>query len=206
MLRQRCQCITYTKYPKPANLELVEALGRLVLGDTEDVETDSLGERTALTDGDGVTLLDTERGGDVGGEVLVALLVTAVLGDEVEVLAAEDDGVGHLARGVNDTSEDTATDRDLAGEGALLVDVSAVDGLCEWLAQLIMSHHQRGHLASRKSMSIGTQSRADLKGGSRSDGSFSITIRPCNPLQSRFNAPFQTSVAFRSKTCARLAW
>lgn len=136
LLRQRCQCITYTKYPKPANLELVEALGRLVLGDTEDVETDSLGERAALTDGDGVTLLDTESGGDVGSEVLVALLVTAVLGDEVEVLATEDDGVGHLAGGVDDTSEDTATDRDLAGEGALLVDVSAVDGLCERLAKI----------------------------------------------------------------------
>lgn len=60
--------------------------------DTEDVETDGLGERSALANDDLVTGLDTESGGDVGGEVLVTLLVTGVLGDEVKVLAADDQG------------------------------------------------------------------------------------------------------------------
>ena len=46
--------------------------------------TYSLGERTALADGDPVTLLNTESGGNVGGEVLVALFVTRVLRDEVD--------------------------------------------------------------------------------------------------------------------------
>jgi hypothetical protein len=77
----------------------------------------------------------------------VTLLVTAVLGDagkrvsnllvnggphsnsQVEVLATDDEGVGHLGR-VDNTGQDTATDGDIAGEGALLVDVGAVDGLC----------------------------------------------------------------------------
>ena len=59
---------------------------------TEDVETDGLGERSALANNDLVTGLNTESGGDVRGEVLVALLVTGVLGDEVEVLAADDQG------------------------------------------------------------------------------------------------------------------
>jgi hypothetical protein len=59
---------------------------------TEDVETDGLGEGSALANDDLVTGLDTESGGDVGGEILVALLVTGVLGDEVEVLAADDEG------------------------------------------------------------------------------------------------------------------
>ena len=56
----------------------------------------------------------------MSGEVLVALLVTVVLGDEVEVLAADDDGAVHLG-GDDGAGEDTAADRDLAGEGALLV-------------------------------------------------------------------------------------
>lgn len=47
----------------------------------------------------------------------------------MEVLATDDKGVGHLGR-VDGTGEDTASDRDIAGEGALLVDVGAVDGLC----------------------------------------------------------------------------
>lgn len=48
------------------------------------------------------------------------LLVTVVLGDVVKVFTADDNGTVHLGR--DDTaSEDTATDGDKAGEGALLV-------------------------------------------------------------------------------------
>lgn len=54
------------------------------------------------------------------GEVLVALLVTGVLGDEVEVLAANDQSTVHLG-GDDGAGEDTATDGDEASEGALLV-------------------------------------------------------------------------------------
>lgn len=58
----------------------------------------------------------------------MALLVTVVLGDEVEVLATDDDGALHLG-GDDLTSEDAATDGDITGEGALLVDVVALNGL-----------------------------------------------------------------------------
>lgn len=76
------------------HLELGELLGSLALAgeDTEDVEADGLGEGPALANDDLVTGLDTESGGDVGGEVLVALLVTRVLGDEVEVFTTDDQG------------------------------------------------------------------------------------------------------------------
>ena len=50
----------------------------------------------------------------------MALLVTGVFGDEMEVFSADDDSSVHLG-GNNGTSEDTATDRDEAGERALLV-------------------------------------------------------------------------------------
>ena len=45
-------------------LELGKVLGTLddLLLDLEDVEADSLGEGAALTNGDGVTLLDTNEG------------------------------------------------------------------------------------------------------------------------------------------------
>lgn len=46
----------------------------------------------------------------------------------MEVLSSDDDSVGHLSR-VDDTVKDSASDRDVASEGALLVDVGAVDGL-----------------------------------------------------------------------------
>lgn len=85
-----------------------------------DVSTYRLAQRSALSNGDLVTLLNTEGRGDVGGQVLVSLLVTGVLGDEVEVLAADDDGTVHLG-GDDGARQDTTADRDEAGEGALLV-------------------------------------------------------------------------------------
>jgi hypothetical protein len=112
------------------HLELVELLSSLSLSgeDTEDVEADGLGERPALANDDLVTGLNTESGRDVSGEVLVALLVTGVLGDEVEVFTADDQGAVHLG-GHDGAGEDTAADRDHAGEGALLVDVVALNGV-----------------------------------------------------------------------------
>jgi hypothetical protein len=82
--------------------------------------TYSLAQRTALANGNLVTLLNTEGGGDVSGQVLVSLLVTVVLGDVVEVLAADDQSTVHLG-GDDGTGQDTATDRDSTSEGALLV-------------------------------------------------------------------------------------
>ena len=85
-----------------------------------EIKTDSLAQRPALADGDLVTLLNTERGGDVGGEVLVALLVSGVFGDEVKVLSPDDDRPVHLG-GNDGAGEDTAADGDESGKGALLV-------------------------------------------------------------------------------------
>ena len=50
----------------------------------------------------------------------MALLVPVVLGDVVKVFTANDDGAVHLG-GHDGAGQDTAADRDHAGEGALLV-------------------------------------------------------------------------------------
>lgn len=83
-------------------------------------KTYSLAEGSALANGNLVTLLNTESGGDVSGNVLVSLLVTGVLGDEVQVFTADDDGAVHLG-GNDGAGQNTATDRDETGERALLV-------------------------------------------------------------------------------------
>jgi len=53
-------------------------------------------------------------------EVLVTLLVTRVLRNEVKVFSADDDGAVHLGRH-NGASEDTTADGDETSEWALLV-------------------------------------------------------------------------------------
>lgn len=93
----------------------------------DDVEADSLGKGAALADSNDISLLNGgESGGQVSRDVAVTLLETSVLGDEVEVVTAEDDGTLHLV-GDNDTTEDAATDGDTSGPGALVVDVLTVD-------------------------------------------------------------------------------
>lgn len=62
------------------------------------------------------------------GKVLVALLVSVVLGDEVQVFAADDKSTVHLG-GHNGSGQDTATDGDLANEGALLVCRAAMSAI-----------------------------------------------------------------------------
>lgn len=122
--------ITPKKMPEESpNLKLRELLNSLASSgqDAQDVEADSLAEGSALANGDLVTLLNTESGGDVSGNVLVSLLVTRVLGNKVQVLSSDDDGAVHLG-GNDGTGQDTATDRDEAGERALLVDVAALNG------------------------------------------------------------------------------
>jgi hypothetical protein len=83
-------------------------------------KTYSLAERTALANGDTVTFFNTESRGNVSGQVLVTPLVTVVLGDVVEVFTADDESTVHLG-GNNGTGQDTTTDGDKTGEGALLV-------------------------------------------------------------------------------------
>jgi len=93
----------------------------------DDVEADSLGERSALANGHNITDLDSESRRAMSGDGLMALLESVVLLDVMKVITSDNDGSGHLS-GDNDTLEESATDGHVAGEGALLVDVGALDG------------------------------------------------------------------------------
>ena len=73
-----------------------------------------------MTDCDNITLLDTESWGNVGSQIAVSLLVSSVLGDEVEIFSSNDDGSVHLCR--NDLAgQDSSSDGDHSSEWALLV-------------------------------------------------------------------------------------
>jgi len=60
--------------------------------------------------------------------VLVPLLEPVVLLDVVKVVAPDDDSPVHLHLG-DDSGQDTSTDGDLSGEGALLVNIVSRLGL-----------------------------------------------------------------------------
>jgi len=99
------------------------------LGVLDDVESDSLGERSALANGHDIAELNVpEAGREVDSHVGVSSLESTVLLDKVKVITSDDDGSLHLHLSDN-SGEDSATDRDVASEGTLLVDVSALGGL-----------------------------------------------------------------------------
>jgi len=79
-------------------LEFLESLHTLASTgeNAEDVEANSFRQRPALTDGNLITLLDTESWGNVCRDVLMTLLITLVLRDVVQVVAADDKGSVHF--------------------------------------------------------------------------------------------------------------
>ena len=93
----------------------------------KNVVLNGLGEGTALTDGHTITLLDVEAGRAVDSHGSVTLLIPVVLGDVVKVVTTDDDGALHLG-GANDAGENATTDANIRSEGALLIDVSSLDG------------------------------------------------------------------------------
>ncbi len=58
----------------------------------------------------------------------MSLFVSVVLGNVVKVISSDNDGSLHFSGDAN-TLEDSASDGDVAGEGAFLIDVSGFDGL-----------------------------------------------------------------------------
>ena len=114
---------------------------------SDHVESDGLGERTALSNGDNITLLDFESRGAVCGNVLVTLLETTVLLDVVQVIPSDDDCALHLG-GDDHSRQNASSNGDVACEGALFVDVVVFDGLVGGLdSQTDISHKAHGLLA-----------------------------------------------------------
>lgn len=68
----------------------------------------------------------------MGDEVGVSLLVSVVLLDEVKIVSSDNDGVSHFVRD-DHSSENLSSYRDVAGEGALLINVVSFDGLLRGL-------------------------------------------------------------------------
>jgi len=90
------------------------------------IEPNSLGQRTALSDGNNITLLNIERRGAVNSNILMPLLETTVLGDVVKVVPTYNNGTLHLDR--DDLSlEDTSADGYVSSEGALLINEVSLD-------------------------------------------------------------------------------
>ena len=58
----------------------------------------------------------------------MSFFISIVFGDIVKIVSSDDDGSLHFG-GDADAFQDSASDGDVAGEGAFLIDVSGFDGL-----------------------------------------------------------------------------
>ena len=93
----------------------------------KEVETDSLAERSALTNDSDVTFLDWESWGAVNWDVSVSFFVSIVFRDVVKVISSDNNSSLHFGWD-HDTLEDSSSDGDVAGEGAFLIDVGGFNG------------------------------------------------------------------------------
>lgn len=93
----------------------------------QDVESNSLRDRSALPNGNNVTLRDSESRRNVSRQVLVSLLVSVVFGNVVQVFSSDDNGSVHLG-GDNSTGQNLTSDGDVTDEWALFVDVGSLNG------------------------------------------------------------------------------
>jgi len=64
--------------------------------DLKDIESDSLGQGSALASNDSVTILDVEAWSAVDWGILMSLFESVIFSDHVEVISSDDDGPGHF--------------------------------------------------------------------------------------------------------------
>ncbi len=100
----------------------------VLLLDSDDIEPDGLGKRSALSNGNNIADLGSGEGwGEMSWEVVMSLLESVVLLDVVKVISSESDGSVHFV-GEDDTLEDSASDGHVRGEWALVINVVSLDG------------------------------------------------------------------------------
>lgn len=93
------------------------------------VELHGLSQRSALANSDNITLRHVLEGGRaVDRDVVVSLGKTSVLRDVLQIISTNYDGSLHLG-GDDKSLQDTTTNGHIASEGALLVDVGAINSL-----------------------------------------------------------------------------
>jgi hypothetical protein len=65
--------------------------------DFKDIESDSLGQRSALSNGNNISFMDSLEGrGAVSRDISMSLLVSAILSNIVKIISSNDDGSVHF--------------------------------------------------------------------------------------------------------------
>ena len=98
-----------------------------VLFDTEDIEMNSLGKRSAFSNGDNISLLDSEAWRAVSNDVSMSLLISVILLNIVEIVSSNNDSVFHLVGRDGHGSKDLSSDVDISSEWTFLVNVVSLN-------------------------------------------------------------------------------
>ena len=102
----------------------------MFLLDSEGVVSDSLGDWSALSDGEDISDFDSlESWGKMGRKVVMSLLESVIFLDIMKVISSQDDGSSHLG-GKDDTFTDSSSDGNVRSEWAFFVNVSTLHGKC----------------------------------------------------------------------------
>jgi hypothetical protein len=79
-----------------------------------------------------ITFSNTETRGNMSGESGVSLLISVVLSNVVKIISSNNKSVLHLSS-TNNTLKDTASNRNIRGKRALLINITAFNSILRGL-------------------------------------------------------------------------
>ena len=100
----------------------------LVWDHLQHIEVHCFGQGSALPDNHDISLLHRESWGTVDRNVPVSFFISVVFGHIVQIIASHHNSSLHLG-GNDDSFQNFAPDRDIAGEGAFLIHIARIDRL-----------------------------------------------------------------------------
>lgn len=122
-----------TEAEKVKRLKLVEGLlGTGTRNDTDNIELDCLGKRSALTCNDHITLVDFKARRAMDRKSLMTFFISLVFRAEVKIVTTDDNSSVHRGA-LNNTTKNMTTNADISSEGALLVNIMSNNGLTRGL-------------------------------------------------------------------------
>merc|ERR1712232_869924 len=93
----------------------------------DNIKTNCLRQRTALSDGNDIAILNLEGRRAMRWDILVPFLITTVLPDVMKIISSDDNSTLHFGR--HDlTDQNSATNRNITSERTFLVNVTTFDG------------------------------------------------------------------------------
>ena len=93
----------------------------------QNIESNSLGNGSALSSNNNISFSYVESGRDVNGDISVTLFISVVFGCEMHIISTDNNSSVHFGRN-HESLDDSSSNGNVAGERAFLIDIMTFAG------------------------------------------------------------------------------